>query len=356
MSIKKIAELAGVSPSTVSRVLNNPSYKCSTSGLREKIWKIAREQNYAPNEAARNLRKGAESEQNYYIQVLMTRTDSAQADPFYEEVLRVIESEIHRHMCILSEVWYQPVFSSDKKCRSVNLDKIVSEMQKEQDVPCDGLVVIGRCNPEALKSLKKAYKNVVSINRNSTNFEVDEVNSDGRKIASMAVEYLIQKGHDQIGYVGSCHNEMRYNGFCDTLRKHGIEMYPDYVIETKQTEKDGYMAMERFAGMEDGPTGIYCANDITAIGMIKYMNRYKNRYYTPAIISSDDIEEAQYTNPMLTTVALPKEEMGRFAIFLLLDRIKGRHKNNVQMEMEGKLVVRESCTGIEDFDWYGYYI
>ena len=58
MSIKKIAEKAGVSPATVSRVLNNPNYKCSVSGLRDKIWKTAIEMNYVPNEAARNLKKG----------------------------------------------------------------------------------------------------------------------------------------------------------------------------------------------------------------------------------------------------------------------------------------------------------
>ena len=58
LSIKKIAKEAGVSTATVSRVLNNPGYKCSSEELRERIWKIARELNYMPNEAARNLKKG----------------------------------------------------------------------------------------------------------------------------------------------------------------------------------------------------------------------------------------------------------------------------------------------------------
>ena len=60
MSIKKIAERAGVSPATVSRVLNNPNYKCAVPELREKIWKFAMELNYTPNKAARSLRTGAE--------------------------------------------------------------------------------------------------------------------------------------------------------------------------------------------------------------------------------------------------------------------------------------------------------
>ena len=127
MSIKKIAEKAGVSPATVSRVLNNPNYKCSVSGLRDKIWKTAIEMNYVPNEAARNLKRGvsAKQEKTWYINILMTRTDSSTTDPFFAELLRVIESEIHDKNCILSKVWYMSVFSDDRKCRRENLDRLI---------------------------------------------------------------------------------------------------------------------------------------------------------------------------------------------------------------------------------------
>ena len=133
MSIKKIAEKAGVSPATVSRVLNNPNYKCSVSGLRDKIWKTAIEMNYVPNEAARNLKKGvsAKQEKTWYINILMTRTDSSTTDPFFAELLRVIESEIHDKNCILSKVWYMSVFSDDRKCRRENLDRLIDGMYDE---------------------------------------------------------------------------------------------------------------------------------------------------------------------------------------------------------------------------------
>ncbi len=358
MSIKKIAEKVGVSPATVSRVLNNPNYHCAMPGLRDKIWKTAIEQNYVPNEAARNLKMGVagKTEKTYYINVLMTRMDAAQSDPFFTELLHVIESEIHKNTCILSKVWYMSLFSNERKSRTENLDRIIGEMYEETEGKCDGLIIIGKCSKEALKKLNCKYKSVVSINRNSTNYEVDEVLCDGKKIASMAVEYLIHLGHRNIGYVGNCHNETRYNGYVNTLTKHDIDLVPEYIVETKQTEAEGYEVMKHFLQSDDCPTGIYCANDITAVGMLKCLNKFKNRYYMPSIISSDDIEEAQYTKPMLTTVRLPKDEMGKFALYLLLDRIKGGHKGVVRTELEGKLMIRNSCTTVAESSWSDYYI
>lgn len=349
MSIKKIAEKAGVSPATVSRVLNNPNYKCSSLELRDKIWHIAMELNYVPNEAARNLRRGvsAKSSKTYYINILMTRMDDSHTDPFFSELLHIIESEIHAHMCILTKVWYMSLFSNDKKCRHANLDKIIEDLYKDTEGKSDGLIIIGKCNIEALKKLKKIYKNIVSVNRNSTNYEIDEVVCDGRKIASIAVEYLVKLGHRDIGYVGECHHESRYKGFLDVLQMNSIPLEPNYVLETKQTEAEGFEAMKKIMASDVCPTGIYCANDITAIGMLKCLNKYKNNFYVPSIIASDDIEAAQNTKPMLTTVRLPKEEMGKFAMYLLLDRIRGGHKGVVKMELEGELVVRNSCLSME---------
>ena len=358
MSIKKIAEKAGVSVSTVSRILNKPDYRCSVPGLRENVWSIAMEMNYVPNEAARNLKKGTQAKESriWHIHVLMTRTDESRTDPFFTELLRIIESEIHEQNCILSKVWYKPFFSDDRKCRRENLDQIIQDMYTETEEKKDGLIIIGRCNPLALKKLNQKYKSVVSVNRNSTNYEVDEVLCDGKKIASAAVEYLISLGHKNIGYIGQCHSEDRYNGYLETLKKHDLDVIPEYVIETKQTEAEGYEAMEKFFQSDDMPTGIYCANDISAIGMLKCLNKFRNRYYMPSIISSDDIQEAQFTKPMLTTVSLPKEDMGKFALYLLLDRLRGGHSGIVRMELEGKLVIRNSCSSVEDSMWSDYCI
>ncbi len=348
MSIKKIAERAGVSPSTVSRVLNNPDYQSQTPGLREKIWEIAMEMNYSPNEAARSLRTGGRerTQQAACICVLMTNTDVVQTDPFFTELLHIIESEIHRHMCILLKVWHMPIFSDEKKCKNENIDQIIQNMLGDMEHTCDGLLVMGKCHNLALKKLKFAFRHIVSVNRNSTNFEVDEVLCDGVKIVETALDYLLALGHTRLGYIGACHNESRYKGFLQVLEKHHLEIVPESIIETNQTEIQGHDAMRRLLQRKDPPTGIYCANDITAIGALKCLRTLKRQGYAPSIISSDDIYEAQNCKPMLTTVGLPKAEMGKFAVYLLLDRIRGGHSSVVKVELEGKLMIRQSCAPV----------
>ena len=108
MSIKKIAQMVGVSPSTVSRVLNNPHYHTSLDDLRERIWKAAMDIHYVPNEAARRLKQGAAQEGIRYVNVLTTRIEDISMDPFFREILENIETEIHSQLCALAKIWNQP--------------------------------------------------------------------------------------------------------------------------------------------------------------------------------------------------------------------------------------------------------
>ncbi|MCR5666495.1 MAG: LacI family transcriptional regulator [Eubacterium sp.] len=348
-SIKEIAKMAGVSPSTVSRVLNQPDYKCRDSAARDRIWKAAIEMHYSPNQAARNLRlsNAQDAHKTYYLNVLMTRSAAKQPDPFFSELLHIIESEIHNHGHILTNVYHMPDFSDDRRCARLNLPQLVEELYEQNDRQNNGLIVIGRCNQTVLELLRKKYKNLISINRNSTNYAIDEVLCDGEKVAEMAIDYLCTLGHTNIGYVGACYGEARYRGFQKALASHGLYLDPAFIQETHQTEREGFFAMEHFLQAESRPTAIYCANDITAIGMLKCLNGYRNLPYRPSIIASDNINQSQFSNPMLTTIALPKEEMGKFAIQLLLDRIKGGHESIIRMELEGRLLVRNSCSKLK---------
>lgn len=94
MSITKIAALTGASVSTVARVLRNPEHKCHSMELKERILQTPREIGYVPNEAAKALKNGNTPQNIYHINILLTRVNSDETDPFYSEMLRLIEIEV----------------------------------------------------------------------------------------------------------------------------------------------------------------------------------------------------------------------------------------------------------------------
>ncbi|MBO6141189.1 MAG: LacI family DNA-binding transcriptional regulator [Ruminococcus sp.] len=357
MSLKKIAQMTGVSVSTVGRILNDPSRKCTNEDIKRKVLDAAREINYIPNASARSLKSGTKSEERiYYINILLTRFAYETVDPFYDELLMILEKELRNSGCVVENIWHIAEFSDEKLSRTNELQRLVDKLYPKGDKHTDGLIIIGKVTGKALKLIKTKEKNIVSINRNSTNYEADEVLCDGSRIAQTAISYLAKLGHTKIGYVGDCHYESRFSGYQAALTSEHLSVDIDYIYDTLPNESNGIAAMEYFLTLDDPPTGIYCANDILAVGLLKALSRRRGQGYTPSVISSDDIDAAQYTRPMLTTISLPKNEMVRFALMLLLDRIRGGHRIISRLEVEGTLIVRESCRPIRELNEPEYYI
>lgn len=339
MSIKEIAEKAGVSPSTVSRVLNNPNYHCSDEKLRDKIWKLAIAQNYVPNRSARQLKSGDQEESVFRIHILITRI----SDPFFVELLHVVQSGIHNQGCMLTHVFNQPLFSHPERLKNSQIEKGLARLDDEigHDKK-EGLIILGKCDERVVRRLKKEYQAVVMISRNPINETIDEVYADGKKIAEKAIAYLYEQGYRKMAYVGETADEARFDGYQQALAHYRLPFDDLYVIKTAPGAENGIRAYKKLALLDESPDAIYFANDITAIGMLRYLEHKKVNYYVPAVIASDDIEEASFTSPMLTTIHLPIDEMGMMAIQLLTDRLAKRHKSVVKCELAGTLVVRSS--------------
>ncbi len=356
MSIKEIAKKVGVSPSTVSRVLNSPDYRCQSEEIRREIWKTAVELNYAPNEAARKLKlgKGKDTQKTYYINVLLTHTDQVAMDPFFRELLDCVETEVYNNFCALSHVWINSLFSDDTLCSKTDLTKVIDDMVKDVVKRADGLIIIGRCNAGALSLWKKRYRSVVSINRNPTEGLVDEITCDGCKVSYLAVRHLIELGHEKIAYIGECAGEARYQGYLKALDEAGITLCEDYVFDRKQEKYEADSLLRVLMTMESPPTGIYCSNDIIAVGLLWALQKVRVNPYHPSIIASDDIEEGQRTKPMLTTVRLFKEDMGRHAMYLLLDRLRGGHIGVISMDIRPQLIERGSTAPEDASGWLAY--
>lgn len=290
-----------------------------------------------------------------YVNVLITRTDSGHRDPFFIELLKVIEKEISKDQYRISNIWFNRIFSDDKACEEADLKKIVNSMYSDTGKKHDVLIVIGKCNAAAAGLLGAKYSNMILVNRNPSGLPVDEVFCDGSRLAGTAVEYLADLGHRKIGYIGDCVNESRYEGFKSAMDRFGLEFDPGLVIETSQTRDGGVQAAKKFRELEDVPTAVYCANDITAIGFIDQLK--KDRSVTlPSVISSDDIEEAAENDPPLTTVSVPVYEMGWYTAHLIIDRVNRRRSGISKMELDGKLMIRSTCHEMVNTGWNDYII
>ncbi len=336
MSLKKIASLAGCSTSTVSRVLNNTSQTAASDELRDKIWEIAREINYIPNESARSLKKQPDSNQAKIIKicVVLARVASLTDDPFFYEMFRDIEDDLFKY--------------------NAHIDRIIhtDETLKDDLKNMDGVIILGRCSDKMIKHIKKFTSNIIGIWRNPMNFSIDEVVCDGHKAATLAMEHLLELGHRSIAYIGDCSYESRYVGYCDTLIKHNIPLDFDMIKQTNQGVVEANKAIkslikDKLANKVDF-TAILCANDITAVEVLNTISLSKKMKNKISIISIDNIKESQNTTPFLTTIDIPRREMAHMANIILLDRISSKHKETVRVEFPCRIIRRDSCYKIKE--------
>lgn len=320
--------MVGVSPSTVSRVLNNTVSTCASPELKEKIWEAARTLNYVPDINARNLKKGnRNSDRKYKIAIILARINSLETDPFFHELFQSVEESLFSYSCTI-----QFITSINQK----NLNELLKEI--------DGVIVLGRCPDEFLNSIKKYTKNIVGIGRNPTNYKMDEIICNGKTAAITAMEYLLSLGHREIGYIGDCSSESRYVGYCETLINRNIPLNYNYIQSTDQTYDSGYRAMQELR--QQNITAVFCANDISALGALKALSEPSpdTDRKNISVISIDNISMSQTSTPLLTTVSIPKEDMGRMAVNILLDRMKHNHNEYLRVEFPCKIIERDSVT------------
>lgn len=357
MSLQEIARLAGTSVSTVSRVLNNPAHHCNNPGLADHIWKIADSLHYVPNPAARRLRLGStDIAEPFTVDIFLARFDSIDKDAFFRELFWILKEELIQNNCVLGEI-QNPLDMTELSNSGSAPDHVpykpVQKVQSEKSShslafiarkPNTGLIILGKCPPRFVPIVKKRYAYLVGIDRNPTEYEYDEVVCNGQAAAELAVEHLIGLGHKNIAYISDCTYETRYIGYYQALINHKIALNYENIYPTDQTQEQGFHTMTALLDSPRRPTAIFCANDCTALGVLDALKRHKKRGYFPSIISIDNINDSQKTVPMLTTIDIPKKEMGHLALTLLLDRKNGHHHENVRLELPCRLVSRESCT------------
>lgn len=341
MSLKKIAEMTGVSPSTVSRVLNNASATCASRQVRDKILDAAREIGYQPNENARRLKQNtSEAHAGYHISIVLARIKVLDDDPFFYELFRSLELSLFESQTIIDHVIYaeeQTVHPYLKGAKNQNGS--LSDIKDSQ-----GVIILGRCSKQLLTQILSFNGNIAGIWRNPMNFDVDEVVCDGKKAAELAMQHLISLGHKQIAYIGDCSHESRYIGYCNSLIHNDIPMNYEWIKQTDQTRDSANAAFLELLESRQDFSAVFCANDVTAIEVLQILKENRRNIKRKiSVISIDNIEESENTSPYLTTIHIPRKEMAHMAVILLLDRIAKKHAETVRIEFPCRIVNRGSC-------------
>lgn len=334
MTLKEIAREAGVSISTVSRVVNKNAPGAASKEVQDRIWEIVRRTGYIPNSTAQTLKLGNDNPQtaSRSIACMFARTTDTVTDLFFTSLARSIEQEAFKRNYVLKYSF------SSFDATHPNTFRLIT------DNHVDGVVILGRCDKPLLKMMKQYFNYVAYTGLNNLDAKYDQIICDGRKAAMAAVEHLIHLGHRKIAYIGETHSENRYQGYCEALAAHKLPFLKGYTVNVQLSSEEGYLGARKLIDLGCDATAYFCANDITAIGAMRaFQEAGLSIPKDISIISIDDIDTAQYLNPMLTTVHIPVEEMGQMTAKILIDRIEGGHRLPIKMDLPFYIAMRDSC-------------
>lgn len=334
MTLKEIAALAGVSASTVSRVINHPGSKAASREVENKIWKIIQENSYVPDAAARNLRlrgpKTSQIAESRSIGCIFARTHTT--DPFFSKIARGLEKEALRCGYNVRYVYsYQDIKNPD-------IQAVIRQTK------VDGTAILGRPDSVTRSFLKENCSKVIYAGLNNIDSEFDQITCNAYLASKTAVSYLAQLGHTHIAYLGERKNEIRFRGYWDAISQLALPLDRGLIIDTPLSAEGGFLAAKKLLASGRPVTALFCANDLTAAGAMRAVKEAGRAIPDDlSVIGIDDIETSQYTDPPLTTIHIPMENLGIMTAKILIDRIETETRIPMKVELSFRLVRRKSC-------------
>lgn len=336
-TIKDIAEKAGVSPAAVSRILNNDATLSVGEETRKRVLEAAAILNYKPTRK-RNTNKNSDV---YEIGIVSAITQEEEVqDPYFMTIRLGIEMA-----CSKFPLKIKTVINAGNGASFDELKKL------------DGVIVIGGIEPSSVQEYCQGHKNIVFINHLPETGEYDVVASGLDKATEDVLDYLFELGHTKIGFIGGndTFNRLYDNksmGELQDIRNSAYEkvmkqkqLYrPELVQIGEWGATGGYQYMKKFIEAGTLPTALVCASDQMAIGAMRALHEAKIKVPQDlSIVGFNDIEAAEFLNPPLSTVKIHTDEMGKTAVKLLYDRLKGR-KIPIKAVLSTELVRRESSS------------
>jgi LacI family transcriptional regulator len=337
-TIKDIASETNLSTATVSRVLNNDQSLSVTEETRFKILAAAEKLDYKPSRRKRvNVQSDAVSHARIGL-LIWCSPEREYEDPYFLSIRQGIEMQLGELDLIVS--------------KTIRLDTQIADMDLNE---FDGLIVVGKVDPEDLALLYPRTDRIVYVNYSPDDERFDSVESDFEIAVEKALNHLIKLGYDDIGFVGGKENlhhighkkqeidEVRRVAFEKVLRNKGFYNPDNVFIVGDWSTMGGYNMMKEVIGQGRIPRAMFFASDPMAIGALKALQEAGVSVPNDtAIVGMDDIEMASFVSIPLTTVKIYAEQMGRTAVNLVMERINGRSLP-IKVIIPTKLIIRESC-------------
>ena len=327
VTIADVAEKSGVSIATVSRVLNRTG-RFSEETYR-KVLAVAREIGYAPNYMAKSLKRKRTE------QIALAVADIG--NPVYVAMAKAVLQVGKQH-------GYRLVRLSTEALASEEFE-IIKSLSKHY---VDGLIISPLLYSEQHRELiKQALRPVVVITGTESDPDIDSVLVDSSQGVRLAMEHLLAQGRSRVAFLNGRPDTVpgvaRLNGYYASLIEHGLPRDDSLVFASDFTLAGGYQVAEEIVSRAK-PDAIMCANDLMALGVLRYLREKGLRVPQDiAVVGMDDIEHAATSFPSLTTVSLLAAERGRMAAELLLDRLTSQEEPKPrQLQVVPRLIVRES--------------
>ncbi len=333
VTIFDVADEAGVSYSTVSRVINNKDHVSPEK--RERVLRAMAQLGYVANEQARNLAGGASRVVGLLVDYLSTS--------YMDEIIRGIDEALD------AENYDLMLYTTHR--RKTKESAYVTKLTRKL---ADGLLLILPRNASAyLDTLRQRRFPHVLIDYLSDGQNAPAISATNFRGSYDAMKYLLSLGHRRIGFITGnmefgCARE-RLDAYKAALKDHGIPLDPALVREGDFMQPQGYQCAQQLLSLPQPPTAIFASNDMMAFGVMEAARERGWRLPEDlSIVGFDDIPQAAHVHPALTTVRQPLEEMGRSAARLLLHYIAEPTAEVERIELPTELILRESCQAPRD--------
>jgi len=326
-TLKDVSKLAGVSVSTVSRVLNDDDTLKVPESTKAKVRDAAIKAGYA-----KKPRKSP-SALNHLVIVLWYTYTEEMNDPYFMEIRHGLETTAEKQGVNTTTMYKD--------------DDGLYDYQRLDGA--DGIIAIGKFTAEEVRRFLTYSTHIVFVDSSPDDTRFDSVVIDFRKSVKRVLNYILESNYRPIGYIGGyekinekmLYGERRRRFFLDALKRN--DEYDEALVETGLFDKQsGYSLMKSILGRKT-PGIVFCANDSIAIGALKAIHEHGLKVPKDiALIGFNDNDEAQYTNPSLTTLSVPTYAMGKEAFESLKASMEDSSRLPVKKIMPTKLILRST--------------